>query len=266
MVGQKPVERCVIMRLRAPRSGFTLIELLVAIGITVLLSGGGLASYNRFNYRQIIRNEGAAITELLRLAQVKALTGEKPGIGACVSATLDGWRVRVVSNNSLVLEAVCGGEGVGTGKTHVLADDTSLVAGREVTFKVLAQGTVGDNFCVSGFSWLYQVQALASGQIADDGFVESCLVEESPVSTPTPTPIPTSTPSPTPTPTSTPTPSPLPSPSPSIIDTCGEFCINLDEGYETGVCVKKKKNCNFGFLKSGGDKYCNVDTPRCCCD
>ncbi|MBI4035285.1 MAG: prepilin-type N-terminal cleavage/methylation domain-containing protein, partial [Candidatus Chisholmbacteria bacterium] len=34
------------MRLRAPRSGFTLIELLVAIGITVLLSGGGLASYN----------------------------------------------------------------------------------------------------------------------------------------------------------------------------------------------------------------------------
>src|SRR3990167_7230052 len=91
--------------------GFTLIELMVVIGITVLLSGSGIAAYNRFNSRQLVRREGAAATDLLRLAQTKALTGEKPAGGSCASANLDSYRVRW-STDRLVLEAVCGGQAV----------------------------------------------------------------------------------------------------------------------------------------------------------
>ena len=40
--------------------GFTLIELMVVIGITVLLSGSGIAAYNRFNNRQLVRRGGGA--------------------------------------------------------------------------------------------------------------------------------------------------------------------------------------------------------------
>lgn len=153
--------------------GFTLIELMVVIGITVLLSGSGIAAYNRFNSRQLVRREGAAATDLLRLAQTKALTGDKPAGGACEGANLDGYRVRW-STDRFVLEAVCGGAAVEVKVNPPAAGEVELIAGTQVSFKVLAQGAVGDSFCWQGYGWLYRVRVLGSGEVVEDGFVESC--------------------------------------------------------------------------------------------
>ena len=153
--------------------GFTLIELMVVIGITVLLSGSGIAAYNRFNNRQLVRREGAAATDLLRLAQTKALTGDKPAGEACASANLDGYRVRW-STDRFVLEAVCGGVGVEIKTNPPVAGGVELVAGTQASFKVLAQGAVGNSFCWQGYGWLYRVRVLSSGEVVEDGFVKNC--------------------------------------------------------------------------------------------
>mgnify|MGYP001580777686 CR=1 FL=1 len=153
--------------------GFTFIELLVVIAITILLSSLGLAAYNQFNNRQIVKRNGAAITDLLRLAQIKALTGEKPSTGACSSETLWGYRVKV-SGQQFILEAVCGTTGVDVGKTYTLTSDVTVSSGSEVMFKVLAQGAAPQTFCFTGYDLNYRVRTLGSGEVVEDGFVESC--------------------------------------------------------------------------------------------
>jgi len=68
--------------------GFTLLEILVAISIIVLLSSLGLASYVKFNRRQIVEQSTAKIVSELRLAQSFAANQQKPESG-CL--TLNGY-------------------------------------------------------------------------------------------------------------------------------------------------------------------------------
>ncbi len=168
--------------------GFTLIELMVVIGIIILLSTGGMAAYNQFNNRQRVRNEGAALTDLLRHAQSLTLSGEKPQTGVCTTAALDGYQVRV-AGNQLIMEAVCGGEEVDVNKAHTLAgSDVSVASGTQVLFKVLAQGTTGEKFCLQGYDLTYRVRILTSGEVVEDGFVDSCDAPFGPLPSSTPLP------------------------------------------------------------------------------
>lgn len=155
------------------KRGFTLIELMVVVGITLLLSGGGIAAYTKFNDRQLIKKQGAALTDLLRLAQNKALTGEKPASGACVGLSLQGYRVRW-TGSQFVVEAVCGGQGVEVKQSLTLSPQVSLVSGSQVLFKVLGQGASGGDFCFKGQGGFYKVKVLISGEVVEDGFVGAC--------------------------------------------------------------------------------------------
>jgi len=153
--------------------GFTLIELMVVIGVTLLLVGGGLAAYNQFNNRQLVKRAGGAVTDLLRLAQTKALTGDKPSIGACSSETLWGYQVRV-GGQQFILEAVCGTTAVDVSKTYAVTSGVTVGSGSQVMFKVLAQGAAPETFCFTGYDLNYRVRILGSGEVVEDGFVETC--------------------------------------------------------------------------------------------
>jgi prepilin-type N-terminal cleavage/methylation domain-containing protein len=59
------------------RKGFTLVEILVSVSVIGLLLGLGLAQYSRFNRRQIVEQAARNLIQSLRLAQNKALSGEK---------------------------------------------------------------------------------------------------------------------------------------------------------------------------------------------
>lgn len=88
--------------------GYTLIELLVVTSIMALLFVVGMAAYNQFNRTQILQQTSLDLKNNLRLAQNKALSGEKPGIGTnCYGKSLWGYQV-VFLQDSYEIKVGCG--------------------------------------------------------------------------------------------------------------------------------------------------------------
>jgi len=67
----------VLPTLKRFKKGYTLLELLVAIGLIGILSLVGIASYKRFNERQVVSRAAEEIRSYLRLAADKAANNEK---------------------------------------------------------------------------------------------------------------------------------------------------------------------------------------------
>lgn len=117
------------------KNGFTLIELLVAISIIGIVFGIGMAKYNEFNRRQILVQAAEGLKSNLRLAQDKALAGEKGCTGA-----LEGYRV-TFSTTSYSFRSQCS-EGDGPATTYSYYGGTQMASGpNSILFKVLAHGT-----------------------------------------------------------------------------------------------------------------------------
>lgn len=116
--------------------GFTLIELLIAISIIGIIFTVGLARYNQFNRRQILVQAARELKSNLRLAQSKALAGEKP-TGCDV---LSGHKLEFLGNNrDYKIVAVCGSDiDVKTGLT--LGPSITKTGPSSVLFKILTQG------------------------------------------------------------------------------------------------------------------------------
>jgi len=124
-------------------AGFTLIELLVVMTIMGILFGIGVAQYINFNRSQILEQAAQELKNNLRLAQTKAVNGEKPG--DCEDKLLNGYRVKFFSGNpdNYTLVAVCNGEEISASEVKYnlpsVVKFSSLPS--PILFKVLAQGT-----------------------------------------------------------------------------------------------------------------------------
>ncbi len=120
--------------------GFSLVELLIAASILGLLTTFGLARFHQFNRRQILSQAAQELRNNLRLAQEKALAGEKPN-GWCTTGYLQGYRLSFVSTVTYVIDAVCSVGDPRQVKSFKLLDSvTGPADGANVLFKVLAQG------------------------------------------------------------------------------------------------------------------------------
>lgn len=201
--------------------GFTLIELLIAISIIGILVGFGFAKYYEFNRRQTLVQAAQGLKNNLRLAQDKALAGEKPGrsFDWCrgVGETLKGYRLRFPTNTRYLVEAVCSNDAVPAEevKSVDLRGGVTKSAGLdEVLFRVLAQGVENPGeFYLAGYGRTEKVVVEGAGNI----YIVAATAlptptPPSPIPTPTPPPIPTPTPTPMPTPSPTPSPTPTPPP------------------------------------------------------
>jgi len=143
--------------------GFTLIELLVAISIIGILFGVGITSYNQFNRRQILEQTARNIKEDLRMAQSKALSGEKPT--GC-SGILHGYRVNFYSSNYTIF-AIC--------QNPIQIKNFTLPSGitfssypASILFKVLGQGVIitgATDITLSAFSQTRTITVTSSGEI-----------------------------------------------------------------------------------------------------
>jgi prepilin-type N-terminal cleavage/methylation domain-containing protein len=89
--------------------GFTLIELLVVTGLMAILFSVFYASYTSFNRRQILEQAALDLKSNLRLAQNKALSGEKPTGTGVVCNVLDGYQVSF-SSREYKIKPKCDGD------------------------------------------------------------------------------------------------------------------------------------------------------------
>ncbi len=149
------------------REGFTLIEILVTISIVGLLLTAGLVYYQDFNRRQILNQAAKDLSSNLRLAQSRALAGEKPqewcdGEGE----TLVGYRLLFSSETEYQLMAVCSSAEVKITKSVKLPHNIIGPSGTGVLFKVLAQGAEAEtSFLLQGFGQEERVVVELSGNI-----------------------------------------------------------------------------------------------------
>lgn len=151
-------------------TGFTLIELLVTTAIALVLAGGALAAYNRFNSQQGHIQAGKNVIATLERTKSRALNGDKPD--ECESA-LDAYRVGANNNsNSYQISAICGGNVVNT-QQHQLPPSMVFTQGFVVNFPSLP-GVVGSGdqtIAISrqGTDYIYEFIIRQTGTIEDIG-------------------------------------------------------------------------------------------------
>lgn len=146
------------------QTAFTLIELLVVISVIAILFTIGMAAYNEFNRSQMLSQSAKSLKNDLRMAQSKALSGEKP---TDCTGTLEGYQV-VFTNNSYTLNALC--------PNAVLMKSTNLPQNVTLTFspppndkilfKVLTRGVESpQTLTLSAFTKTQIITISASGEI-----------------------------------------------------------------------------------------------------
>ncbi len=157
------------MVLKIHDSGFTLLELLIAMGIAMVLIGGVFAGYERFNRNERLRQAGSTLKSNLRLAESKAISGEKPQ-AAC--SQLTGVAV-TFSTNSYMLQAQCGASLVGL-QIEVILPLTLTISSTvsPLVFRVLNRGVEADvTITITDGSKSYVVTVSQSGDINDNGII-----------------------------------------------------------------------------------------------
>lgn len=94
---------------RSNRSGFTLIELLVTTTLGILMMGAAAASYQTFGVKQGRAESARQVMSLLRRAQQRARSGDKPAENC---DRLDGYRVwGQTGTQEYFLSLRCDGDG-----------------------------------------------------------------------------------------------------------------------------------------------------------
>lgn len=159
------------MALKTRNVGFTLLELLISMGIAMVLISGVIAGYQRFNSNERLRQAGATLKSNLRLAQSKAISGEKPESGC---SQLTGVAV-TFSTNSYTIQAECGTDLAGPQTTVDLPAPIIVSSSRSpLIFGVLNRGVAGNSdvtITLADESKSFAVTVSKSGDINDSGII-----------------------------------------------------------------------------------------------
>ena len=173
-MGQSMVFGSLFMSRHQSSKGFTLIELLITSALSLVIVGGGIAAYNRFNNRQVEFQGGKAVIATLEQARERSSVGDKPAQGC---TTLTGYRARgVVNTNSYFLSVICNGSLETEIKPYYLPEDMVFRSGYDVTFPTQPGAVATENVTVE--VWrpnspsAYRFIIFPSGTIQDVGVVE----------------------------------------------------------------------------------------------
>jgi prepilin-type N-terminal cleavage/methylation domain-containing protein len=148
-------------------NGFTLIELMTAVTIAAVIFGFGIASYNKFNDSQKVKQAAITLKNNLRLAQTKAMTGEKPSSCETANIGLVGYELVNTDTSNYRLNSVCFGN-VKSSVLDVKLPDSVTTTNFDVTFNVLNQAvTGGTNITLTGLNDVsVTVKISSSGEIS----------------------------------------------------------------------------------------------------
>lgn len=150
-------------------AGFTLLELLIAMGVAMVLISGVFAGYQRFNSNERLRQAGASLKSNLRLAQSKAISGEKPQAGC---GQLTGVAV-TFSTSSYVIQAQCGATLAGPQIEVTLPSSLTISSTvSPLVFGVLDRGVATDvTITLTDGTKSFEVTVSQSGDINEVGIL-----------------------------------------------------------------------------------------------
>lgn len=122
---------------------YTLIEILVGITIIGIIFGIGYVGFRDFSRRQALTSVSRMIKSDLRLAQSKALSGEKPDNAFCTGTeVLNSYEFRIVDTDTYRVNANCSGGDVEIKSEELDSSDIVIMSGTNpIVFKVLGHGT-----------------------------------------------------------------------------------------------------------------------------
>jgi len=158
------------MKSYSNNKGFTLVEVIVSVGIAISLIGAIIVNYNAHNDTQTLKQAALTLKNDLRLAQSKALAGEKP---ASDCTELVGYSI-TFSVGSYSLRAQCSPEGaIGPTTTVTLPSGVTFSPlPSSFTFRVLSRGTTLAGvtpITLMGFAKSYRLEVSTGGDISDKG-------------------------------------------------------------------------------------------------
>lgn len=151
--------------------GFTLIELLVVIGVIMLITGGIISNYSAYNESERLRQAALTLKNNLRLAQNRAISGEKPDPTRFICTGLIGYTINFTSTNYRI-EPQCTEGVVGESISVSLPAGITLApVPSPFTFGVLTRGTGADvTITLAGQTKWYTIEVSSGGEINDRGF------------------------------------------------------------------------------------------------
>ena len=91
MVKNKTMNKGLVL---SEAKGFTLIELIVVIAIMAIMTGIGLAYFNKFNEEKKISGEVSRLVDVLHLARSKSMAGDLSPMPACTD--FSGYQVEII--------------------------------------------------------------------------------------------------------------------------------------------------------------------------
>ena len=180
--------------------GYTLIEILVTVTIMLLLVGGGIVSYVRFNDRQTMIGTARELQGLLRAAQTKARVGDRPE--GCDH--LRAYVLRLAAQSSTVnLIADCDNSEI-IKETIELDSNITAQSAVDIQFQALHGGVITPQTITlqSAGGMGYEFLVSKGGEISEGAFTgDDNLIASS---NPSPSPTAAASPGASPTPTSSP--------------------------------------------------------------
>lgn len=153
------------------RDGFSLVEILVVVSITTMLVGFGMASLHGFNRRERLKQAGSTIKSMLRLAQSKAISAEKPSSGC---TTYIGVRVSFAID-SFTIQHTCDPDGIAGTPTTVMFSKGIEFAVLPSAFTFLQQNMLdtssAQTLTITNGPDMYRLVVSPNGNVSDLGFV-----------------------------------------------------------------------------------------------
>ena len=154
------------------RLGFTLIEVLISVFIISLLTGLTIAGYGTFNKKQIVKTAAYQLAGNLRLAQQKAISGEKPAGSPGCTGDLQSWKVFIRSDSYYLVASCSDSSPSSSPVVYFPPNVTSSISGVEIVeFTVLTgavsggEGTYTLTGNFSGTSYSNTIEITPSGGI-----------------------------------------------------------------------------------------------------
>lgn len=163
--------------------GFSLLEMIITVSIVLIVFGGGLAAFIRFNDRQRVQATASEIRQFIKSAQTRARVRDNPNQAGC---TLQGYRV-TTTGALATMSLLCGSSkfstNVGVERARYTVPSGITVSSMSINFYTLAGSAevltpIDNEIRVNGGNVFYMFRVEESGEIEEGCFVSGATSDD----------------------------------------------------------------------------------------